>query len=321
MKKRVLSVTAALLLFAAAAFIIFTQKSEGPLTLEQSVSNAILEQFKNHYADKPNIELHKIRFIEETGGVVKVYASYQIYHMKWARYIENGWTDEPVDRGVQFIDSAGGAGAIICSFTKDKRGNYKLKDFLDVDPKGNTEEYEEFMSKTEGKAGNSAKASDILFGTSWADPISMSLGKYLPEGIFTEEYMPGFKEIFASDGAIVYYWNKTKSLNKVIRKIELELRDEGLARFHFKDYGLDDGYVYEAKEISGSEALEMVQSFAADFWEDGEELLFANGGQGYMTLYNPGVTENWAAERGGKTYNVMVNLLFGYIIYADIQGD
>jgi len=36
-----------------------------------------------------------------------------------------------------------------------------------------------------------------------------------------------------------------------------------------------------------------------------------------VSLYDPGRIENWQAERGGKTYNLMVDLSCGAVIYAE----
>ena len=300
---------------------LLSEQQLPPLTLEQSISKAILEN-NSGYADKVNIELHKTLLVEETGEITKAYAIQSVHCIKWDKCVDMGWTDNPIDRGIQFITSSGGGSAIICTFKKDNESNYLLQNFQELDPKGNHVEYTEFVNKTgfdTTSSGVPEKPSDILFRTGWGDPISSNLGKYLPENIFTQTYMPDFKQVFGSDGSICYYWNKTQN-SQTVRKIELELCDEGVARFHFKDYGIDDRYVYKTSNINKNTALTLVKNFAKDFWQNSDKLSFKNEGVGYQTLYDPGNIESWQAEYNGKTYIVMVNLRVGFIQYADMQG-
>jgi beta-lactamase regulating signal transducer with metallopeptidase domain len=269
---------------------------ERPPTLEQSISLAILEKDWGH-SPAINAELHKTLHTEETDGTIYAYVLVEVNSMGWT----SGF----------FTSSSGGVTPCIISFKKNDDGSFKAANIQEVDLKEDSQLYAAFEAKT-GLDKVSFDTWELL------RPANTKFAKYLPKGVFTEKYLTDFKEGFGSDGSIYYYWNKMQD-SEVVRKIELELCDEGVARFHFKDYGIDDGYVYTSQRIGKDTAGEMAQSFAKDFWADGEKFTFKNTGEGSSSLYDPGNVENWQAEYKGKTYDVMVDLQFGYVVYAGIE--
>jgi hypothetical protein len=271
--------------------------AERPPTLEQSISQAILEKNWTTLPGPVNAELHKTLHTEETGGMIYAYVLVEVTHVAWTGF---------------YTDIGHSAAPCIISFKKSDNGNYTEAHIWE-----DQSMYADFDAKTGLDKGYKLpeKPWKILLP---GGAISGKFDPYLPKGVFTEKYLTDFKEGFGSDGSIYYYWNKMQG-SEVVRKIELELCDEGVARFHFKDYGIDDGYVYNSQPIGKEKAGEMAQSFAADFWTDGEKFTFKNAGEGYSTLYDPGNVENWRADYKGKTYNVMVDLQRGYVAYAGIE--
>jgi len=279
---------------------------EPPLTLEQSVAQAILQGRAGY---NTNAELHKtLAYDASPDGLFTVYVMQDAVTM--------GWIDG------QF--AAGSASGDIAAYTfrKDEQDNYTLESVRIIDPKATPDEYAALLHRIGGdrELVKPNKPREILFGFG-AEPANVTMvGKYLPSGVFSQEYMPDFKEIFGSDGSIVYYWSKSEGEGdtlSTIRKIELELCDEGVARYHFKDYGIDDGYAYPVANLTLEQAGNLAADYARDFWQDGDKLSFKRAGEGFSSLYDPGNIENWQAERGGKTYNVMVDLNLGAVIYAD----
>ena len=281
-----------------------TQEETSPLTLEQSISQAILQSYDGLF----NAELHRTFLAEEANGLTNVYVGYEAAEM--------GWVD-----GHFAVQSAIGSCGIF-RFSRDEAGVYTLEDSEYGWDHAGPPEWDE---KTSGldDPGYSKMPRQILFGFGLqydTEPVNVTMvGKYLPEGVFSPEYMPDFEEIFGSDGSIVYYWSKTEDKGgslQVIRKIELELCDDGVARYHFKDYGIDDGYQYPQVNLTLAQAGKRAADYARDFWRDGGNLSFKHAGQGAVSLYDPGKVENWQAKRGGKTYDVMVDLRIGAVVYA-----
>jgi len=284
---------------------------EFPLTLEQSVAQAILQSYDGLF----NAELHRTLFVEEVDGLTTVYVSYEAARMGW-------------EKGRFAVQSATGSVGIF-RFKRDGADVYTLAsaDF-EIDPKAQPDKYAIWQEKTSRIVDSeyTEKPREILFGygqTYETEPVNWTIvGKYLPEGVFSQKYMPNFEERFGSDGVICYYWSKTEGEGETlqtIRKIELMLCDEGVAYYHFKDYGIDDGYRYAEKHPSLEIVGNVVAAFAQDFWQDGDKLLFKHAGEGAVSLYDPGRIENWQATRDGKTYNVMVDLLYGAVIYASVS--
>ena len=275
-----------------------------PLTLEQSVSQAILQSYDGLF----NAELHRTLLVEEADGLTNVFVGYEAAQLGWKQ-------------GAFAVQSASGSVGIF-RFSRDKAGVYTLEDAeYDIEF---ANDHAEWKEKTGGLKDSeySEMPRNIIFGYGeneyWVK--GTMVGKYLPEGVFSQKYMPDFKEIFGSDGTIVYYWSKSEGEGETlstIRKIELELCDESVARYHFKDYGFDDGYVYPTANLSMEQAGKLAADYARDFWQDGDKLKLKHTGEGAVSLYDPGNIENWQAERGGKTYNVMVDLPHGAVIYAD----
>jgi len=284
-----------------------------PLTLEQSISQAILKRDWG-FSESANVELHKTLYVEAVDGMTKAYVLLDVSRVGWFFGYFTGFSR---------------VGTLcILTFKKDSDGNYAAIDVLEADPKFNPENYVDFAAKTgyDNRYIRPEKPSNILLYTlidenlHKIDAVNTRFGKYLPEGIFKQKYLPNFEQVFGSDGSICYYWSKSQN-SQVVRKIELELCDEGIKRFYFKDYGIDDGYIYAKIQTSGNfdDWLPFVQDFAKDFWIDGSKMTFTRIDVGYETLYDPGIIENWTAEYKGNIYNVMVNLRMGYIIYADMQ--
>jgi len=277
-----------------------------PLTLEQSVAQAILNSYDGLY----NAELHKIILTEELSGLTNVYVGYEAARLAWTK-------------GAFAVQSASGSVGIF-RFSRDEAGVYTLEDAEHDIEFAN--DHAEWKKKTSGfkDSGYAEMPRNILFGYGedeyWIK--GTPIGKYLPKGVFSQEYMPDFKEGFGSDGSIFYYWSKSTGEGdtlQTIRKIELELCYEGVTRYHFKDYGIDDGYQYEAVNLTLEQAGKLAADFARDFWQDGAGLTLKHTGEGASTLYDPGKIENWQATRSGKTYNVMVDLRNGAVIYAAID--
>ena len=279
-----------------------------PLTLEQSISQAILQS--NTFA---NAELHYTLLTEEEGGLTKAIVVQEAAGMHW--------------KNERFAVGSVSGDAAMYTFRQDAKGAYSLKDVQIVDHKVNPALYADLEEQTKTRLRSFThpeKPRNILFGFGeeeyWVK--GTPVGKYLPKGVFSQEYMPDFKEGFGSDGSIVYYWSKSTGEGdtlQTIRKIELELCDEGVARYHFKDYGIDDGYKYETVNLTLKQAGKLAADFARDFWQDGDKLTCKHAGEGASSLYDPGNIENWQAVRGGKTYNVMVDLRNGAVVYAAID--
>jgi len=282
---------------------------EPPLTLEQSIAQAILQGRAGY---NTNAELHKTLVYDTTpDGLFTVYVVQDAVTM--------GWID-----GQFAVDSASGDCAAY-TFRKDEQDNYTLENVRIIDPKATPDDYAALLHRIGGdrELAIPNKPREILFGFG-AEPANVTMvGKYLPEGVFSQAYMPDFEEVFGSDGVICYYWSKSEGegdILQTIRKIELVLCDEGVAYYHFKDYGIDDGYKYPQVNLTQAQAGKLAADFARDFWLGGDKLSFKHTGEGSSSLYDPGKIENWQAQRDGKQYNVMVDLPHGAVVYATIEA-
>lgn len=145
------------------------------------------------------------------------------------------------------------------------------------------------------------------------DVLEKKIQKVLPSEIFENltDYMHNLNE----DGDL-YIWSQSNlQTGDYIHKIELIASGGVITRFHYKSYD----FTLERKPISMNDASLLVNTFAAEFIESHKVLLFENKPLPNSNLYNPGTIEGWVAQKDGKEYVIIVNLLQGYVISFDVN--
>lgn len=149
-----------------------------------------------------------------------------------------------------------------------------------------------------------------------ADAFMDDLEPYLPIQLTSE--MAYHEARHNTDGTVLFHWAKKISPETAELQCSLQvvMADESLISFHYKDYGYRENRI-QSQSMSKQAASELVSAFAKTYIEAGAALQFENR-PAYWSLYEPDKVESWVAVRGDKEYLVMVDLVYGYVVYAGV---
>ncbi|WHY84666.1 hypothetical protein QNH39_18690 [Neobacillus novalis] len=145
------------------------------------------------------------------------------------------------------------------------------------------------------------------------ETVFSKLKNYLPQNVL--DNMPNFKDEGLDNKETLYLWSKYEpNSDNFIHKIEFVFNENGFKQYHYKNYSFD----LKENKISKDAAEKMVENFAKDFINDGNQLSFVNK-PAYDSLYEKDVVESWVAEKNNKEYIIMVNLRYGYVEFSTTE--
>lgn len=149
-----------------------------------------------------------------------------------------------------------------------------------------------------------------------ADAFMDDLEPYLPIQLTSE--MAYHEARHNTDGTVFLHWAKKVSpeTDELQCSLQVVMADEGLISYHYKDYGYRESRI-QSQPISKQAASVLVSAFSKTYIEKGTKLQFENR-PAYWSLYDPDKVESWVAVRGDKEYLVMVDLVYGYVVYAGV---
>ncbi|MDR1412998.1 MAG: hypothetical protein LBJ07_03630 [Actinomycetes bacterium] len=145
---------------------------------------------------------------------------------------------------------------------------------------------------------------DVLFSGE-EQVLLRQYGWFLPAT--ATEYLPQFERL-SLNGNEVLVWSKSQADGSVIHKLEVELKDDQLVRYHYKTYS----FPVFRHVLSARQATELVEDFSQTY-ELGEQTLVFEHRKIDNDLYDEGLCESWVADEGKHTHVIMVNLTGGYV--------